>query len=700
MKMLPRQGSAGKDGGSEAALSAGAIVVYENEGAPLIAAVLAFKKDKYNLINERGREVQMAPVRLHLLPGRLPAGASGQQEKVGFLTDLRRQAEEESASINLEELWGVVCENPREYENQELGELYFSDNTLVHHLALRLALLRDPTFFKRSKHAFAPRPEPVIAELKKAEAAKQEKLRIQELTISVFQECLSTRAAQLPAEASGNVRLLEEFAAGVELDLARQKEAKELLDLAIEKLGLYLTGSKEQQAFTLLEKLGHFTPDTNLSIIRQRPPLCFGAAALEEAQNIRVPRDLSECTEANKGRRVDLTHLPCITIDDYSTKDMDDALSIERHAGGLRLGIHVSDVSSLIPTCGAVDLEARQRGTSMYLPDRIINMLPEVVSQDKLSLVLGEARPSISCLFDVDREFGVSGGQIVPSLIRVQKRYAYEEIDALLESECGDLGVLYNIAVRNEEKRLQQGALKVFKHDLQIKVDENGGVEISEFDEHGPARSLVGELMIMANALMAEYAAKHGLAVVYRLQEPPAEPAAEAPVGPAKDYALRASLKRSTISFFPGRHSALALDAYIQATSPIRRYVDLCNQRQILEHLLSGRPLYSLEEFEKIVQEVEEPLMRAGLVVKETRRYWLLKYLEQRRRRKSPADPRADIIRGTVLRVDLKNPLVELDEVFIPAIVKVAAVLKPGDAIDLKIAAVDPHYDYLKLEKI
>lgn len=698
MKIIP--GKASPSAPIVPGFSGSEIVMYENDGVALLAAVLSFKKQRYVLLNERGREVELPSNRLYSLPGRLPAQAGTIEQRSAYFAELRASATAASQKIQLGELWQLVHEDPREYSPHELTELYFSETTLLHELAMRLALLTDRTYFKRGREDYSPRPQETVTELLKAAAARQEKERIRGLVVEAFRHRLENRSTPLPSESRPIIRLLEDLAATADLDLSQQKEAKELLELCIEELHLELHGSREQQASLLLEKLGHFGPDENLSIIRHRPALVFSQAALLEANTLVVASQLADFPPEDQGRRLDLTGLECITIDDATTKDMDDALSLEHVEDGYRLGIHVSDVTCAIPREGAVDHEALLRATSIYLPERTIHMLPDCLATDKLSLVAGQVRPCLSCLYEIDHNLQVRAGIVVPSLIKVRRRYDYDEIDRILEGESGDLGVLYNIALNHENVRLDRGATKILKHDLVIVLKDGGDFELKEIDEHGPARGLIGEMMVLGNMLLARYAIEHKLAMVFRLQDPPDDQEiSQVPAGPAYEYAQRARLKKSSTSVTPGLHSSLAVEAYVQATSPIRRYIDLCNQRQILHHLQTGNALYSPHDLTELIQRTEEPLGIAGAVSKETKRYWLLRYLKRKIKRGSQ-DEQANHLQATVLRTDLKNPLVELDEVFMPALIRTNASLHPGDRITVRIAAVDPRIDYLKLEMV
>jgi exoribonuclease-2 len=201
-------------------------------------------------------------------------------------------------------------------------------------------------------------------------------------------------------------------------------------------------------------------------------------------------------------------------------------------------------------------------------------------------------------------------------------------------------------------------------------------------------------MMVLANSLMARFALKNKIPVIYRGQEGPDANARQAlvgvPDGPAKDFTARTKLKKSIMSFEPSHHSGLGLDAYIQATSPIRRYTDLCHQRQFISFFRRSKPWIDRAEFEPLSLEVELHNNAANLASRETKRYWLLRYLEQRKR--------GQPIEGTIVRLDTKSPLVELDEVYLTTFVKTPRPVRLGERLSLKVASVDPLGDYIRVE--
>jgi exoribonuclease-2 len=647
----------------------------------------------------RGREVELGKGRLYQLPGREGNTAGSTSARVAELSALHAKIEEQAEALDVAELWSFVHEDVRAYTVQELNETYFGNNDLVTHAGLRVALIREKVHFKRDKDDFEPRSVEVVEELEKAEEAKRKKLAVSEATAAFIDLRLKDRGAPIPREIEDNINLMAEVAAGVtHSDPARQKEGKQLVRLCAEKLHIPENVPIEKQAFDGLVQLGVFKRDTNLSFIRNEIPVAHKPEVLEEARQLPRARELQDFESYVREGRIDLTRKAAFTIDDESTKDMDDALSLEQTQDGFELGIHITDVTWAVLPETLLDLAARRRATSIYCADQTVNMLPEDLSEERLSLCEGEVRPCLSVMLQFSANFEILSSQIVPSFVRSQKRYSYDDVDRLLEEGDGALLTVHDIAAACEERRLRKGAVKVHRREVVPFLEADGSIRLLEIEEESPARSLVAEMMVLANSVMAEFAAQHRIPVLFRGQERPDDDTGDsdskgaAPEGPAKDYSARTKLKKSTISFEPQHHSGLGLDAYIQASSPIRRYMDLCHQRQFLSFLRTEKPWISREQFETIVFEVENYLQSANVVSRETKRYWLLRYLEQRGK-KVP-------IEGTVVRVDTKTPLVELDEVYLTVFFRPHKPVKLGQRLTLKVSAVDPQADYIRLDEV
>jgi exoribonuclease-2 len=676
----------------------GSFVQYEDEGSVLLGIVVGMKKDRYQVLNIRGREVELAKGRLYQLPGRESGRSSAVADRVTEMTSLNARIEEQADAFDVPELWTFVHEEMRPHTVQELSEAYFGDNDLAKHAGLRLALIREKIHFKRDKDDFEPRSVEVVEDLNKAEESKRKKLAVRDATVSFLEQRLKDPLIAVPREAEDNIRLMGEVAAGLtHTDAARQKEGKQLVHLCAEKLNLPDNLPIEKQAFNALVRIGVFQKDTNLSFIRNDIPVAHRPEVIDEAKGVPLARQMEDFAPHVREGREDFTRKQSFTIDDESTKDMDDALSLEQTQDGYELGIHITDVTWAVLPETPLDLAARRRATSIYCADQTVNMLPEDLSEERLSLCEGVVRPCLSVMLQLSSSFEILSSKIVPSFIRSHRRYSYDEVDRLLEEGDATLLVIHDIAAACEERRLRKGAVKVHRREVVPFLESDGSIRLLEIEEESPSRSLVAEMMVLANSVLAEYAAEHAIPALFRGQERPEEESVDvdskeaAPEGPAKDYGARTKLKKSTVSFEPQHHSGLGLDAYIQASSPIRRYMDLCHQRQFISFARTGKAWVSRQQFEEIAFEVENYLQSANVVSRETKRYWLLRYIEQRGK-KVP-------IQGTVVRTDLKMPLVELDEVYLTVFVKPQRPVKLGQQLTLKVSAVDPHADYIRVEE-
>ena len=675
----------------------GGLVQYEDDGAMILGVITGTKRDKFTVLNIRGRELELPRPRLYRLPPGASASGGTTAARVEALKAIGEAIEKEAAALDVKELWSFVHEDVRLYEVSELCKSYFGADTPERHAGLRLALIREKVHFKRDKEGFEPRAADVVEGLMRAEEARKRKVSVRDTTLAFVAQRLKDPQIPIPSEISENLILMGEVAAGVaHTDPARQKEGKELVHLCAEQLRIPENLSIEKKAFDVLVKVGYFHRDANLSFIRHDIPTHYSAAVLAEAESLVVPKTIDEYPAEDRELRQDFTRLHAVTIDDISTQDMDDALSIEQTAEGYQLGIHITDVSWAIKPGTALDELARRRATSLYCADRTVNMLPEILSESKLSLKQGEVRPGLSVIINLSQNLEIQSSKVVPSFVKVAQRYTYDDVDLLLDHEDPTVMLLYQVAAACEENRIRKGAVRVHRREVVPFLEADGSIRLLEIEEESPARSLVAEMMVLANSLMAEFAASKNIPVVYRGQERPDANATEAlngvPEGPAKDFTARSKLKKSTMTFEPRYHAGLGLDAYIQATSPIRRYMDLCHQRQFIGYFRSAKPWATKADLEPLSHEVEVHLNAAMLASRETRKYWLLRYLEQRSRSKT--------IGGTVVRQDTKSPLVELDEIYITVFVKSQRPARIGEQLNLKVSSVDPQADYVRLELV
>ena len=669
-------------------LAPNTLVMYENDGQPLLGCVIGAKKNRLIILNQRGREIELPADRLHQLPGVLPSSITSTSARAAFLEQLAAKAE--ANPPNLAELWETLQSEGGEYTTTNLSELLYGKDELDQHLATRLALLRDKIFFRRDRLTFSARTPEHVTELSKAEEARNRRIRARESFLSWVKARQIEQSIELPIEATEHLLALESIAVGrQDLDPTRHRETHELIELCASALKLDARAHPANCAYKILERCAHFSVRTNPIQVREQFPADFSAEVMAQA------------VELQQGFRVklsdqfrDLRELASFTIDDSSTRDMDDALSIQEHSGLIRIGVHISNVAALIDANSALDRSAAKRATSLYLPEGIYNMFPDQIATDLASLLPDQERYAISILADFDSSGRLLHHEICESVIKSVRRLSYDQVDHLLEHGDHDLNQLAEIAAALEAQRLEAGANQVQKRDVLPIVEQDGRVILSEYDETSAARRLVGEMMILFNRLVAEFAHEHSIPFVYRTQEPPEnEVPAGAPAGPALDFQMRFRLKRSVMAFEPGFHSGLGLKAYAQVSSPIRRYLDLVLLRQVIAKLRGQATPLAHAALEDLLGPLDERLNTAQTVSRGAKRYWLIKYLEQ-----LPREQRD--LSGILVRHDNRVSLLELDHSAFTVMVRVPPNVQLGERLLMRLVHADALSDSLKFEFI
>ena len=389
------------------------------------------------------------------------------------------------------------------------------------------------------------------------------------------------------------------------------------------------------------------------------------------------------------GRRQDLTHFNIFTIDGQSTLDFDDALSLETTPEGIRLGIHIVDVAHFVQKDGPVDREAQGRGSSIYMADQKIPMLPSSLAEGLCSLKAGEVRPAISTLIDLTPELDIRGYRLFPSIVQVKDQRTYFDVNLAADQDPA-LRQLRSIARKFRESRLAAGAVHISVPEINLWIGEAGEVNLNRVNRESPGRMLVAEIMIMANWLMARFLAEHRMPAVFRSQPEPRERLYRGGEGTLfQHWMQRRLLNRFVLGHAPEKHSGLGLNAYVTATSPIRKYFDLVTQRQVRAVLGLEEP-YSTEDIDAIIQALESPMSQVARLQTVRQRYWLLKHLEQRVGQKAEAI--VLVRRRNGYQVLLTDYMLECD-----LAINGFSDLKPEDLVQVTLQKVDARKDLITL---
>ncbi|WP_424949780.1 RNB domain-containing ribonuclease [Deinococcus sp.] len=332
--------------------------------------------------------------------------------------------------------------------------------------------------------------------------------------------------------------------------------------------------------------------------------------------------------------RRDLTHLPALAIDDAGNTDPDDALSLEVLPGGIRrLWVHVADVAALVAPGSPLDLEARRRGSTLYLPTHITHMLPDTLVQ-QVGLGLDAESPALSIAIDFDAEGQADSVDVQLTRLKVT-RLTYAQAQERLEAGDGLLQGLWTLAKASRTLRESEGAMSIDLPEVQIKVGEGGQIDIAPLPK-SDSRFIVQECMTLAGWAAAIFADDLSLALPFATQDPPHRSSPPGENLPALDlptqWARRKTLSRTRFQPALGPHSGMGLDAYAQATSPMRRYLDLVVHQQLRAAILEREALTG-KDIAARVAESQMASVAVRTAEREARRHWTLAFMSRQQQR-------------------------------------------------------------------
>lgn len=415
----------------------------------------------------------------------------------------------------------------------------------------------------------------------------------------------------------------------------------------------------------ILGKPGDHDVEMKSILVNHNFPLSFRKAAEKEAAKIKETISEDEIRNYRDFRGV-LT----ITIDPEDAKDFDDAISLKKVRENIwEVGIHIANVSHYVKEGSAIDKEGYERGTSVYLVDRVIPMLPEKLSNLVCSLRPNEDKLCFSAVFILNEQAEVLEEWFGETVIRSNRRYNYEEVQAIIEGGDGDnkdeLLILNDLAQKLRSARFKRGAINFNTVEVKFKLDENGKPLNTYIVESKEANWLIEEFMLLANRKVAELIGmKRGnrkpKTFVYRIHDEPNEEkltrftefigkmgynlkttsrkvvansfnklfeqiSGKAESSIIENIAIRTMAKAEYSTRNIG-HYGLDFKYYTHFTAPIRRYPDLMVHR-LLKDYLAGKPSVSEEDFEPLCQHSSEMERKAELAERESVKYKQVEYM-------------------------------------------------------------------------
>ncbi|MBO5070395.1 MAG: ribonuclease R [Roseburia sp.] len=427
----------------------------------------------------------------------------------------------------------------------------------------------------------------------------------------------------------------------------------------------------------VVEILGHINdPGTDiLSIVRAYDlPVEFSGKIMNQVENV-----AKEVSSADMAGRMDLRDWQTVTIDGEDAKDLDDAITLTKEGANYKLGVHIADVTNYVQEHSALDMEALKRGTSVYLVDRVIPMLPHALSNGICSLNAGEDRLALSCIMTIDEKGNVTDHVIAETVIKVDRRMSYTSVKKILEDrdeaeirEYEELVPMFermrDLAAILRKKRMKRGSIDFDFPETKIQLDEKGvPVKIMPYDRN-VATKIIEDFMLIANETVAQDYFWQELPFVYRTHDNPDTEkikklatfinnfgytirVGQDEVHPKElqkllqkidgtpEEALISrltlrSMKQAKYTTVSTGHFGLAANYYCHFTSPIRRYPDLQIHRIIKDNLRGKMNEKKIEHYDRILPEVakhsSEMERRADEAERETEKLKKVEYMESR----------------------------------------------------------------------
>ena len=466
------------------------------------------------------------------------------------------------------------------------------------------------------------------------------------------------------------------------------------------------------------EVLGkQMAPGMEIEIALRNYDLPHTWSAVIEKKLRRIPDTV---TDAEIEGRVDLRHLPLVTIDGEDARDFDDAVYCEtKKSGGWRLWVAIADVSHYVRTDSAIDKEAQARGTSVYFPSQVIPMLPEKLSNGMCSLNPHVDRLCMVAEMTISAAGNLSGYKFYPAVMHSHARFTYTQVAAMLEGEDGlsehqallpQLQTLQDLYLTLDEKRAERGAIAFETVETQFIFNEQRKIDRIEPRHRNQAHKIIEECMILANVAAAKFVQKHKGEVLYRVHDAPSEqkltnfksflaergltlsgglqpePAdyqnlmlqiADRPDAELIQVMLLRSMRQAVYSPDNNGHFGLALEQYAHFTSPIRRYPDLILHR-VIRHLLAkekgddkekwtrdGGYNYQLEELDVLAESCSEFERRADEATRDVSDWLKCEYMQ---------DHVGDVFDGVIASVTHFGMFVRLNDLFIDGLVHVSTL--------------------------
>ena len=596
-------------------LSAGYVIEFISKGSvPEAAVVLGLSGTNVRILLNNGKETTIPEKKILYSSNRSLISVSDRENCKQSLITTNNQRKEIADNIDLAEIRELLIEDPKFYELNEIAEFLYDSSDCNSIAALLRKLYEDKLYFKNKNNTFQPVSEDILKQTIEQQKKKEQQEKEENILVEALKNLMTNNV--LEDSLKSYLQDLKDFVVmGGEANISRK------ITNALSKASI----NNNRKVFQALVKAGILSEDENFDLIKFRTPVKFSEEQQLEAEKL-SQINIKELD------RVDLTGLKVWAIDSPGSKDRDDAFSFEAKDDGYTLWIHIADPSELVKPNSILDKEAARRGSSIYMPDLRINMLPESISENILSLDENGEKLALSFALEFSKEYDFQKLSIYKSIIKVEKATYYNAANEMLETDKW-LKSAYLFSEGLKNKRIENGAIMLPREaEVEIRVvDKQIIIEHENRDEL--TAGMIAEFMIWVNHAVADWFHKNSIPCLYRVQEGDSE--AEIPVceefDPVKFWSVLKLMRKTTVGADFGKHFSLGVLGYTQISSPLRRYSDLLLHRQI-KAFLDNQPTMTQEELNNKVMISDIAVDHAEDTMKDRERYFMLKYLKQQQK--------------------------------------------------------------------
>ncbi len=601
-------------------ISPGWIVEYLQNNQPVIAWVLEIQNQKARLLNINKREIKLPLSRLLPWSGPSYTASSPRDSILSALAEHSNSREKLREELDVLEVWslsqGEIDKAPVYWFSDLLWPQWEEDRLA----ALGRAMLQAKNHFKFVPPDFEVFTQEVVDRRLEEARLQQEKKRLISEGNQFFRSLWSGKGVDKePADQELRDRLQK-------ILLEKISDPESCPDVSWDELTAGLP--RDQHLPFLLARLWGVVPWHYNFHLDQADYVCGETWTREFRDNIREIQDVFEAAEKEPVKQ------GFVSVDSASTWDIDDAFLLLPRKEGFLLRLAFACPPLAWPFESPLDEAVMHRASSLYLPEGNCHMLPPELGTDTFSLHCGEKRPAL--VFDLYISEQGELQEIIPcfSWVQVEENITYAEAEDRIEKET-HLSRANHLARLLRQNRVKQGAIVIEQPDPEIRLFSAGKdtrVELVDSGQFPEAQVTVSEFMIMANAAIGRWAIEQDIPLMFRTQDivlP--DGGAGVWTDPVNVFQLVRSMGATVTEAVPRPHKCLGVSSYAPITSPLRRYVDMINSKQVYAALSGDKPAWTKEELESRLKFLNSRINAVSKVQRYRPRYWKLLYFRQNR---------------------------------------------------------------------